>query len=76
MNRADEKILFQLNLQDLTFLFASLAITLLTTTELISPKYGRVVIFISKRKLRNAAIFASILFLITSMLKVIEIAIT
>lgn len=56
---------FPLYLSDISLLLAVESIVLLITSELISPYYGAVNLKISKKKLRNAAIAMSALFLVT-----------
>jgi len=56
---------FPLYLSDISLLLAVESIVLLITSELISPYYGAVNLKISKKKLRNAAIGMSALFLVT-----------
>jgi hypothetical protein len=56
---------FPLNLLDISLLFAVTSIILLVTSALLSPSYGKINVLISKKKLRNAAITFSLLFLIT-----------
>jgi len=56
---------FPLNLSDISLLLAVESIVLLVTSELISPYYGAANLKISKKKLRNAAIAMSVLFLVT-----------
>ena len=56
---------FPLYLSDISLLLAVESIVLLITSELISPYYGAANLKISKKRLRNAAIAMSTLFLIT-----------
>ena len=56
---------FPLYLSDISLLLAVESIVLLITSELISPYYGAVNLKISKKKLRNAAVAMSTLFLVT-----------
>ena len=56
---------FPLNLSDISLLLAVESIVLLVTSELISPYYGAANLKISKKRLRNAAIAMSVLFLVT-----------
>ncbi len=58
---------------DISLLFAITAIMLLIISELLSSYYGKVNILIDKKKLRNAAIVLSILFLITLAIRILEI---
>jgi len=52
-------------LDDLSLLFAMTAVILLITSELMSPYYGKINIKINRKRLRNAAILFSIMFLAT-----------
>lgn len=56
---------FPLNLSDISLLLAVESMVLLVTSELISPYYGAANLKISKKRLRNAAIAMSVLFLVT-----------
>jgi hypothetical protein len=64
---------FPLGIWDISLLLAVTAIILLITSELLSPYYGRANLKISKKRLRNAAITTSILFLATVAMRVIAI---
>jgi hypothetical protein len=50
---------------DVSMLLAVTAIILLITSEMLSPHYGKTNILISWKKLRNATIAASVVFLVT-----------
>jgi len=52
-------------LDDLSLLFAMTAVILLITSELMSPYYGKINVKINRKRLRNAAILFSIMFLAT-----------
>jgi len=54
-------------------LLAVTAIILLITSELLSPSYGKTNIYINNKRLKNAAVVVSILFLITLAIKIINI---
>jgi hypothetical protein len=58
---------------DVSLWLAVTAIVLLITSELISPYYGRMNLFINKKRLKNAALSVSTLFLITVAIKMIGI---
>lgn len=58
---------------DASLLLALGAIVLLITAELISPYYGQTNLTINKRKLKNVAIAAGTLFLISFVIRVIGI---
>lgn len=64
---------FPLMFSDLSLLLAVTAMILLITSELLSPSYGNTNIYINNKRLKNAAVVVSILFLITVAIKIIDI---
>ena len=64
---------FPLVFSDLSLLLAVTAIILLIASELLSPSYGKTNIYINNKRLKNAAVVVSILFLITLAIKIINI---
>ena len=64
---------FPLGFWDISLFLAITAIILLITSELISPHYGKTNILINKKRLKNAAITTSTLFLITVAIRIINI---
>jgi len=64
---------FPLGLWDLSLWLAITAIILLITSELLSPYYGRINVYINRKRLRNAALAVSILFLATLVIRIITI---
>jgi len=64
---------FPLSFWDISLWLAITAIILLITSEMLSPYYGKVNIYINKKKLKNAALAVSILFLITVTIRIIGI---
>jgi hypothetical protein len=68
--------MFPIGFWDISLLLAITAIMLLITSELLLPHYGRVNILINKKKLKNAAITVSILFLITVAVRIATIILT
>ncbi len=66
-------MIFSVDLGKISILLAVTAIVLLITSELLSPYNRRVNIFISRKRLRRASIFFSILFLITVGMRIFEI---
>jgi hypothetical protein len=64
---------FPLTLWDISLLLAVTAIVLLVTSELISPHYGTTNLKINKKRLRNAALATSSLFLLTVALRIATI---
>ena len=67
---------FPLSFWDISLWLAITAIILLVTSEMLSPQYGKINIQINKKKLRNAALAVSILFLITVAIRIINIILT
>lgn len=61
---------FPLSLLDTSLVLAVTAIVLLVTSEILSPYYGTVNLKINKKKLRNAALTTSILFLATVAIRI------
>ena len=66
---------FPLGLWDLSLLLAITAITLLITSELLSPYYGKTGMLINKKRLKNTALVFSILFLTTVATRIVSIII-
>jgi hypothetical protein len=63
-------MMLPLGLWDISLLLAITAIILLITSELLLPYYGKVTVLINKKRLRNAAITVSLLFLITVAIRI------
>lgn len=61
---------------DISLWLAVTSIILLITAELISPYYGQTNLLINKKKLKNAALFTGILFLITVAIRIYGIITT
>jgi hypothetical protein len=66
---------FPLSFSDITLWLAITAVILLVTSELISPYYGRTRLLINKKRLRNAALIVSTLFLVTVAIRIVTIII-
>ncbi len=66
---------FPLGFSDLTLLLAVTALILLVTSELLSLGYGRINILLSRKKLRNAAIFFSVLFFAAVAARIVDVII-
>jgi len=64
---------FPLGFWDISLLLAITAIILLITSELLSQYYGKKNIHINKKKLKNAALTASMAFLATVAIRIINI---
>lgn len=64
---------FPLVFSDLSLLLAVTAIILLVTSELLSPSYGNTSMRINNKRLRNAAVVVSILFLVTLAIRIVNI---
>jgi hypothetical protein len=67
---------FPLNYGDLSLWLAVTSIILLTTSELLSPHYGKTNLLIDRKKLRNIAIITSVLFLTTVAIHIYNIIAT
>ena len=64
---------FPLGFWDISVWLAVTAITLLITSEMLSPYYGKTNILVNKKRLKNAAITASILFLATVTIRILGV---
>jgi hypothetical protein len=64
---------FPLTLWDVSLLLAVTAIVLLVTSELLSPHYGTTNLKINKKRLKNAALTTSSLFLLTVAIRIATI---
>lgn len=69
-------MIFPLSFWDIGLLLAVTAIILLITSTMLSPQYGKINIQVDRKKLLNAALAVSILFLITVAIKTINIILT
>ena len=67
---------FPLSFLDISLWLAVTAIILLITSELISPHYGKTNLVINKKRLRNAALTVSALFLTTVAIRIANIIIS
>jgi len=67
---------FPLALWDVSLLLAVAAIILLTTSEILSNYYGKISIQINRKRLRNAALAFSVLFLATVAIRIAGIIIS
>ncbi|EMR73656.1 hypothetical protein MCGE09_00571 [Thaumarchaeota archaeon SCGC AB-539-E09] len=67
---------FPLGFHELSLWLAVTSIILLTTSELLSPDYGRTELQIEKGRLRRVAFVLSILFLSTVAIRIYQIIIT
>jgi len=66
---------FPLVFSDVSLWLAVTAIMLLITSELLSPSYGNTNIYINNKRLRNAAVVVSILFLVTLAIRIVSMVI-
>lgn len=66
-------MIFPLGIWDISLLFASTAIILLLTSELLSLRYGKINVKINRKRLRNTALTFSTLFLATVVLRIATI---
>jgi len=62
-------------LADPSLWLAVTAIILLITSELLSPSYGNTNIYINNKRLKNAALTVSFLFLVTLAIRIIDMVI-
>jgi hypothetical protein len=67
---------FPLGLWDIGLWLAIASIILLITSEMLSQRYGKINIRLNKKRLRNASLAVSTLFLATVALRVIDIILT
>jgi hypothetical protein len=67
---------FPLGLWDIGLWLAIASIILLITSEILSQRYGKINININKKRLRNASLAVSTLFLATVAMRVIDIILT
>lgn len=56
---------FPLGFWDISLFLAVTSVILLITSELLSPYHGKISMRVNKKRLQNAAVFVSILFLAT-----------
>jgi len=66
-------MIFPLGFWDISLLLAVTAIMLLITSEVLSPYYGRINIYVNRKRLKNAALTVSIAFLTTVAVRIIDI---
>ena len=72
-----KKILsFPLNFEDVSLFLALTGIILFITSELISYYYGEINIIINRKKLRNTTYVVSIIFLVTVIIRLINLITT
>lgn len=64
---------FPLGFWDISLWLAVTAIILLITSEMLSPYYGKINIYINKKRLKNAALAVSMAFLFTVGVRIINI---
>ena len=62
-----------LGFDEITLWLAVTSTILLITSEVLSPYYGKIQIFIDKKRIRNTAFIVSIIFLIMVVVRVIGI---
>jgi hypothetical protein len=63
---------FPLNLVEISQWLAIIALILLATSELISPRYSKINMEIDKKKLKKVALSISILFLISLVINMLN----
>jgi len=64
---------FPLGFWDISLWLAVTAIILLITSEMLSPYYGKINIYINKKRLKNTALAVSMAFLFTVGVRIINI---
>jgi len=64
---------FPLSFWDISLWLAVISIFLLVTSELVSPRYGRINMSINKKRLRSIALAVGVLFLMTVCIHVYRI---
>jgi hypothetical protein len=64
-------MIFPLDIWDISLLLAMIAIFLLLTSEMVSPRFGKLNLLVNRKKLRNMALFVSGLFLLIVTIQVI-----
>jgi len=64
---------FPLTFEEISLWLAVTAITLLVTSELISPHYGQTNLPINKRRLRTTALIIGFLFMVTVAVRIYQI---
>lgn len=64
---------FPLSFWDISLWLAVTSIILLITSELLSPYYGKTSLLINRKKLRNVATVTATLFLITVVIRILNI---
>jgi len=68
-------MIFPLGFWDISLLLAITAIVLLVTTEMLSQYYGKVNILISRKRLKNAALAISVLFLVIVIVRIVGVVV-
>ena len=64
------KILFPLNISELTLWLAIMSIILIPTTEILNPFYGETSLVIRKKRLRKITLITSFVFIFTILLRI------
>jgi len=67
---------FPLGFWDISLWLAITAIILLITLEMLSPKYGKINIYINRKRLRNVTLVVLILFLATVAIRILNLLVT
>ena len=67
---------FPLGFWDISLWLAIAAVILLISSELLSPRYGKINIQLNKKRLRTAAIAVTVLFVVTIAVRVVNIILT
>jgi len=61
---------FPLSFWDISLWLAVSAVIILVTSEVVSPRYGRINILINRKRLRNVALGVGVLFLVTVLIRI------
>lgn len=64
---------FPLSFWDISLWLAFISIILLTTSEVLSQRYGKVRIYLNRKRLRNVALIVSTLLVMTIAIKIMNI---
>jgi hypothetical protein len=65
---------FPLSFLDISLWFAVMSITLIITSEFVSPYYGRINLLIDQSRLRKVALLLGMLFVLTALLHILGMA--
>jgi hypothetical protein len=69
-------MIFPLDIWDISLLLAMIAIFQLITSEMVSPRFGKLNLFVNRKKLKNVALLVSGLFLLIVAIQVIMLVLS